>query len=330
MSWVKLSDTFAEDPRLEQAGPLALALHVAALCYCARQLTDGHLTRGTARRLLDLDDRDDPHDVAGRLVGAGMWAITDDGYRILEYLEDQPSRESVEALRAARATAGRAGGQRSGEARRSNSEAKSKQVASRVLEPRPVPSRPQPPPPSPSLPDAPTGAAPAAPATEQEEEERDDAEQHAPHALPSNDPEHDLTAVVLEHLPADLRLELPPTPARSPPPATTSQPPAGPSTTLSRLPPARGGKALVPGPSSRGRAASRPRPGRSRPASPTAAAPIDAPTERRTPPTGRAARNTTSAHGRPPRELLPLPRRLRRRPRTPRVRGREPGAAVLS
>lgn len=218
MTWVKLSDTFAEDPRLEQAGPLALALHVAALCYCARQLTDGHLTRGAVRRLLELDGQD-PHDVARSLVDVDMWESTDDGYRIVEYLEDQPSREHVEVTRAERAKAGRAGGKRSGEARRSNSEANTKQVASRLLEPRPVPSRSQPPPPTPSLADASAAtspaatAAPSAPAPEQEEEEeqqqRDDSqEQRASHALPDNDQDDDLTAVVLEHLPGDLRREL--------------------------------------------------------------------------------------------------------------------------
>lgn len=175
MSWVKLSDTFAEDPRLEQAGPLALALHVAALCYCARQLTDGHLSRGTVRRLLELDDQD-PHGVARSLVDVGMWETTDDGYRIVEYLKDQPSRKQAEDLRAKRAAAGRAGGQRSGEARRSNSEANTKQVASRSLEPRPVPSRPQPPPPTPSLADASAGTSPAAPLEAQGEGEDGAAE----------------------------------------------------------------------------------------------------------------------------------------------------------
>lgn len=136
MTWVKLSDTFAEDPRLDQAGPLALALHVAALCYCNRQLTDGLIPRATVRRLLDLDD---PEDVADRLVSARVWARTDDGFELLDYLRDQPSRAKVEATRAKRAESGRKGGQRSGETRRSNSQATPKQVASRGLEPRPVP-----------------------------------------------------------------------------------------------------------------------------------------------------------------------------------------------
>lgn len=136
MTWVKLSDTFAEDPRLDEAGPLALALHVAALCYCGRQLTDGRLPRGTMRRLQALDD---PDAVAARLVAVGMWREMPDGFELVDYLRDQPSREHVEAVRAKRAAAGRTGGIASGVTRRSNSEASTKQSASRVLEPRPVP-----------------------------------------------------------------------------------------------------------------------------------------------------------------------------------------------
>jgi hypothetical protein len=68
--------------------------------------------------------------------------------------------------------------------------------------------------PSPASP-ATTTASSAAPVHEQQQEEEeeeeardDDQEQGAPHPLPDDDTEHDLTAVVLKHLPADLRREL--------------------------------------------------------------------------------------------------------------------------
>jgi len=138
VAWVKLSDTFAEDPRLDRAGPLALALHVAALCWCNRQLTDGLIPRATVRRLLDLDA---PDDVAGRLVDAELWEETADGYQLLGYLDDQPSRVKVLARRAQKAEAGRAGGVASGRVRRSKSEANTKHNGSRSVE---HPSRPDP------------------------------------------------------------------------------------------------------------------------------------------------------------------------------------------
>lgn len=99
MPWVKIGDTFAEDPRLDQAGPLALALHVAALCWCSRNLTDGVIGKRTARRLLDLED---PSTVAAALVDAGVWADEGDAFRLVDYLTDQPSAEQVRTDREAR------------------------------------------------------------------------------------------------------------------------------------------------------------------------------------------------------------------------------------
>lgn len=138
MTWVKLDDTFAQDPRLERAGPLALALHVAALCYCAQHLTDGEVPRGIARRLLDLDD---PSTVAKSLVEVGMWAETDDGFAIVDYFPNQRSRGDVLAERERKAAAGRLGGKASGVTRRSKSESEAKQGASGLVEP---PTRPDP------------------------------------------------------------------------------------------------------------------------------------------------------------------------------------------
>ena len=140
MTWVRLDDTFAEDPRLERAGPLALALNVAALCYCSRLMTDGAIPRSVARRLLELDDVDA---VVGRLVAEHMWEATDDGWRILDYLKTQPSRAHVEQVRTKRAAAGRNGGKQSGASRRNKAEANANQNASPVASTmsNPVPSR---------------------------------------------------------------------------------------------------------------------------------------------------------------------------------------------
>lgn len=100
MTWVKLDDTFAEDPRFEEAGPLALALYVAALCYCSRQLTDGHITRSMTRRLLPLDD---PDAVQDALVHVGMFKPTETGFEVVDYLTNQFSAEKVREQRAAKA-----------------------------------------------------------------------------------------------------------------------------------------------------------------------------------------------------------------------------------
>lgn len=140
MAWVKLSDTAAEDPRLEDAGPQAFVLHIAGLCYCNRNLTDGRIGARTALRLWSVDD---PQGALDALVRVGVWALVDGEYEIVDYLRDQPSRAHVEAVRAARAKSGARGGVKSGESRRTKTQASAKQVAeqdaSRPLEPRPVP-----------------------------------------------------------------------------------------------------------------------------------------------------------------------------------------------
>ena len=100
MVWVKLTDNFADDPRFDVAGGAeAIALHVAALCYCNRHLTDGVLSRSAIRRLLALDD---PLGVADRLVSAGLWNADDGEYTIIDFLDTQPSRKDVEKHRADR------------------------------------------------------------------------------------------------------------------------------------------------------------------------------------------------------------------------------------
>ena len=51
MAWVKLRNNFTEDDRWLDAGADAFAVHVAALCYSDRQLTDGAITAARARRV---------------------------------------------------------------------------------------------------------------------------------------------------------------------------------------------------------------------------------------------------------------------------------------
>jgi len=80
--WVRLDDNFAEHPKLVKAGPRAGWLHVAALCYCSRQLTDGHVPE-TALRLLMAGARP----LADRLVEAGLWEVNRDGWNIHDYLD---------------------------------------------------------------------------------------------------------------------------------------------------------------------------------------------------------------------------------------------------
>jgi hypothetical protein len=109
VTWVRFDDQFADSPKMEQVGPIAGWLHVAAICYSARHLLDGVIPQAKARRLADIPS---PAKHIRALVAAGAWhepghgcdrcAPCPDGhYLIHDYLEYQRSREEVEAERAA-------------------------------------------------------------------------------------------------------------------------------------------------------------------------------------------------------------------------------------
>lgn len=152
MSWVRIDDHFPDHPKIAALGvlgPVAGWLHVAALCYCARYLTDGFIPDGQVTRLAELGPRAKPTDVAARLVDVGLWDRTQGGYVVHDYLEYNPSRVDVLDARAKRQASGRAGGQASAQARGQASATpdvaplvptRLKQNATPVPSPVPVPS----------------------------------------------------------------------------------------------------------------------------------------------------------------------------------------------
>lgn len=98
MPWVRIDDTFPEHPKVEMIGPLAGWLHVCALCYCNRNLTDGFIPSPRVSKLADIP-KVSIH--VRSLIEAGLWLEEDGGYRISNYLEYQPSKAKVEADREA-------------------------------------------------------------------------------------------------------------------------------------------------------------------------------------------------------------------------------------
>ena len=71
MTWVRIDDTFPEHPKVVGLSAVAFRLHVAAICYASRNLTDGFIPLGAVRTL--------PGGTPNRvkeLADAGLW-ITD-------------------------------------------------------------------------------------------------------------------------------------------------------------------------------------------------------------------------------------------------------------
>lgn len=127
MVWAKLDDEILDNPKIARAGVLGFALHVAAITWCCRNLTDGFVPRGRVGCLLDLStvageyldaaspsvpavaDRylDAAHDVgvpssvkvAEWLVKVGLWRDAPGGWVLHDFLSYNPSKEKVMAER---------------------------------------------------------------------------------------------------------------------------------------------------------------------------------------------------------------------------------------
>lgn len=151
MTWVRLDDAFPEHPKVLALGDdyeAGVALHVRGLCYCARNLTDGHVP---ARMF-----REDAATIA-RLVEVGMWHEAEGGFVIHDYLDYNPSRAEALALAEARSAAGRLGAEarwngKSHSKCHSTSHGKTMANGCPVPVPEPVPDTPSPEPPTPQTP----------------------------------------------------------------------------------------------------------------------------------------------------------------------------------
>ena len=94
MTWVKLDDGFGDHPKIERLSSDAFRAFVLGLCYCSRQLTDGHIPQRSIGRIAG-------RKVTSELLTAGLWEPNGDGICVRSYLEYQPSAEGIRAKRAA-------------------------------------------------------------------------------------------------------------------------------------------------------------------------------------------------------------------------------------
>lgn len=114
MGWVRLDDRISEHPKMCKAGPLGLAVFVAGLAYCNRNLTDGFIPTSVASTLLHGGWEDDEGRVwetcvssgmagydfeciliAELLADVGLFHRVPGGFRIHDYEDYQPSKAEV-------------------------------------------------------------------------------------------------------------------------------------------------------------------------------------------------------------------------------------------
>lgn len=108
MSWAKFDDNFADHPKVTALSDGAFRLHVSAICYCARYLTDGVVPVAQLPRLVPAYNAK----YLRELLGAGMWQHDGDTYYVHDYLDWNTPRAKVLAAKEARREGGRKGAKR--------------------------------------------------------------------------------------------------------------------------------------------------------------------------------------------------------------------------
>lgn len=116
MTWIKLEDSFPDHPKIAALSDRAFRVHISALCYCGKYLTNGVIPAPIANKIcVNNGSR-----IIKRLVEIGLWSRVEGGYEINDYLKYQTSKEQAEMeketnrLRAAKAREARSSSMRNG------------------------------------------------------------------------------------------------------------------------------------------------------------------------------------------------------------------------
>ncbi len=94
MAWFKVDDGFAWHTKAVRAGNAACGLWVRAGSWSSQQLTEGYVPSEIASALGSKAE-------VTKLVASGLWVPSGDGFQFHQFLDRNPTREQVEAERAA-------------------------------------------------------------------------------------------------------------------------------------------------------------------------------------------------------------------------------------
>ena len=98
MTWLKKDDRYPEHRKIRRLSDGAYRLHDTALCWAARDETDGIIT------VEDLDEMQHGKRLrrhVSALVDAGLWDVVPGGWMLHDFLHYNPSHEQLELERAA-------------------------------------------------------------------------------------------------------------------------------------------------------------------------------------------------------------------------------------
>lgn len=131
MVWFKVDDRLPLNRKMAGVSLAAVGLWVEGGSWASGAQTGGTIPK----QLLRLLHVESSEKLADELVAAGLWEDEGNQWRIHDFFDYNPTAKEVEDLKASRSKAGRSGGLKSGESRRSkreaNREAKTKQNRSK-------------------------------------------------------------------------------------------------------------------------------------------------------------------------------------------------------
>src|SRR5438309_2572507 len=97
MPWVKIDDHFDEHEKVDAISDAAFRLHISAMCFAARNLTDGDLSSHRARMLASRWTNGS--ELINELEMCQLWEVREDGWHIHDFEEYNTSKEKVKARR---------------------------------------------------------------------------------------------------------------------------------------------------------------------------------------------------------------------------------------
>jgi hypothetical protein len=129
MAWVRLDDKYPDHPKVRAAGAIAELVHVRAMCYAMRHLTDGVIPESVIPSLLvglehigiatggvpgmfEVGKEALEIDWPEALVRAGLWHPRRGGYLLHDFLDYNPSKKEVLEKRKQQSDGGRLGATR--------------------------------------------------------------------------------------------------------------------------------------------------------------------------------------------------------------------------
>lgn len=92
MTWAKIDDSMFDRPSMLTLDRGIRLVHMEALAWCCKHLTDGLVPRHALRRLTDEPDIDA---AAAALVAVGVWREVDAGWELVDFHDDQLSADEV-------------------------------------------------------------------------------------------------------------------------------------------------------------------------------------------------------------------------------------------